>query len=127
MKSQNHQHKITNRNGVSKTVKMLLLVFAITFSGLVSANTDPDKENPTTLTEEIATLLDTPKFRVADNQVVNVTFILNKSNEIIVLEVDTENYELESYIKSKLNYSKINLDLDTANKTYIIPVRFKVE
>ncbi|MEJ6793090.1 MAG: hypothetical protein QNK89_10270 [Lacinutrix sp.] len=35
--------------------------------------------------------------------------MLNKNKEIVVISVDTENEGLESYIKTRLNYSKLNL------------------
>ena len=106
-----------------KTVKMLFLVLAITFTSVLSANTNPIKSEPNKLTNEIATLLKNPQFVVDEDLVANVTFTLNKDQEIVVLDVDTQSSELESYIKSRLNYTKLGVELDSKIRTFEVPVR----
>ena len=103
MKSKIHELRTTNKIGVSKTIKMLFLVLAIAFTSVLSANTNPIHAEPG-LTEEIGVLLKNPKFKVTEDLVANVTFILNKDKEIVVLNVDTESEALEIYIKNRLNY-----------------------
>ncbi len=110
-----------------KTVKTLLLVLAITFTSVLSANTDPIKEEPSGLNQEIAALLKNPKFIVDEDLVAQVTFVLNKDKEIVVLDVDTSSEALESYIKSRLNYSRLTLDVKSEKKIYVIPVRITAE
>ena len=73
-----------------KSIKMLFLVLAITFTNVLSANTKPIHAEPSGLTQEISTLLKNPKFRVAEDLIANVTFILNEDKEIVVLSVDTD-------------------------------------
>ena len=89
-----------------KSIKMLFLVLAITFTSVLTANTNPIPAEPIGLTKEIGTLLKNPKFKVTEDLVANVTFILNKDKEIVVLNVDTESKALEIYIKNRLNYNK---------------------
>lgn len=110
-----------------KSIKMLLLVLAITFTSVLSANTNPTHAEPNGLTKEIGTLLKNPKFRVAEDLVANVTFTLNKDKEIVVLNVDTESKMLEGYIKDRLNYNKLDIPLDSVNQTYQVPVRITAE
>jgi len=109
-----------------RTVKMLILVLAITFTSVLTASTNPTHAEPN-VTKEIGVLLKNPKFRVSDDLVANVTFILNKDSEIVVLNVDTDSKELEGYIKSRLNYHKLDLSADNVNKTFKVPVRITAE
>lgn len=110
-----------------KTIKTLLLVLAITFTSVLSANTNPTHAEPDVLTKEIATLLKNPKFRVAEDLVANVTFILNEDQEIVVLNVDTKSEVLESFIKSRLNYNKLDGNINSVNKTFEVPVRITAQ
>ncbi|WP_055446604.1 hypothetical protein [Lacinutrix mariniflava] len=106
-----------------KSIKMVLLVLAITFTGALNATTNPTGIEPNVLANEITTLLKNPEFKVAEDLKANVTFMLNKNNEIVVISVDTESEQLENYIKNRLNYSKLKEGLVTTQKTYKIPVR----
>jgi len=109
-----------------KSIKMVLLVLAITFTVALSATTNPDGLEPNVLANEITTLLKNPEFRIAEDLRANVTFMLNKKNEIVVISVDTESEQLERYIKTRLNYSKLKEGLSTTAKTYKIPVKITI-
>lgn len=109
-----------------KSIKMVLLVLAITFTVALSATTNPDGLEPNVLANEITTLLKNPEFRIAEDLRANVTFMLNKKNEIVVISVDTESEQLERYIKTRLNYSKLKEELATTAKTYKIPVKITI-
>lgn len=110
-----------------KTIKNLVLVLAITFSSVLSASTNPTNEEPSVLSTEIAALLDSPNFRIADEILAKVTFVLNQKNEIVVLNVDTDNSQLEGYIKSRLNYNKLPAQMADKGVTYVVPVRLTVK
>ncbi len=110
-----------------KTIKTLLLVLAISFTSVLSANTDPIKEEPSNLTQEIATLLKSPDFLIAEDLMAKVTIMINKDEEIVVIDVDTQSEALEVYIKSRLNYSKLSIGTEFENKTFVVPVRITAE
>ena len=46
--------------------------------------------------------------------------MINKSSEIVVLTTDNE--ELDSTMKSLLNYKKLNVDPSLVNQTFYLPV-----
>jgi hypothetical protein len=54
---------------------------------------------------------------------VNVTFMVNGKNEIIILSTDEKN--LDSRIKSTLNYKKLKSSDMKVNVTYTLPVVLK--
>ncbi|MBK8623090.1 MAG: hypothetical protein IPN79_15370 [Saprospiraceae bacterium] len=54
---------------------------------------------------------------------VNISFLVNGQNEIIVLS--TNNQDLDQAIKSALNYQKISVSELEYNTVYTLPVSFK--
>ena len=90
-----------------KSIKLLLLL--VTFSVGTFASTTP-KDNPSNgqnLVKEVTQLLDAPNFKITEDLTAQVTFMLNKNNEIIVVSVDTDSKGVEDYVKSRLNYKKL--------------------
>ena len=110
-----------------KTIKNLVLVLAITFASVISASSNTANEEPSALATEIGVLLESPNFKITNELLAKVTFVLNQDNEIVVLNVVTDNSQLEDYIKSRLNYSKLSKKVATRNKTYVVPVRLAVK
>jgi len=110
-----------------KKLNVLLLAVAFTVSSVLSASTTPTKAdrpaNP--LSEQISDLLKDPIFEIEDEVMAEVTFMVNDQQEIVVLTVGTENTTVESFIKNRLNYQKVeNAQMGTA---YEIPVRIVAE
>ena len=100
---------------------MFTALFALIL-GTASANTNPEN---TTARKEIKTWIQ--KANLAQNLqkdiTVHVTFMVNEKNEIIVTSTDQEN--LDSTIKSTLNYKKLESTDMLVNKTYTLPVVLK--
>ncbi|MEH6536547.1 MAG: hypothetical protein V7719_09155 [Psychroserpens sp.] len=107
-----------------KTLKMLVLVVAITFSSAISASTDPiETAEPETVTETITQLLKNPRIQFDNDVSTMVELTINQNNEIVVISVDTENKALDSFIKARLNYKKISKDVIGNLKNFLVPVK----
>ena len=106
-----------------KSIKLLVLL--VTFSLGSFASTTP-KDNPSNgqnLVKEVTQLLDAPNFKITEDLTAQVTFMLNKNNEIIVVSVDTDSKGVEDYVKSRLNYKKIKFN--PSKKLFKMPFRIK--
>ena len=123
-----HEHLI-NFSDVSKsTIKMLLLVVAITFSTVLSASTDePTAKEPKSLTEEIQDLLRNPNFTPNSDLQASVTLMFNKNGELIVLAVDSDSKTAKRFIKRRLNYKKLDVEAENLNKPFVVPVKIKLK
>ena len=110
-----------------KTIKMLLLALAIMFGSVVSANTLTIEKDPTSLNEKITKLLKNPSFDLEHGIQANVTFMVNKNCEIVVLTVDCEYKHTCNYIKNRLNYKKLDVTVEDLNKTFVVPVKIEIE
>ena len=105
---------------ITKSILMTALFTLIL--GTASASTNPETNSART---EIKKLIE--KADLADNiksdVIVNVKFMVNSNNEIIIISTDHKN--LDSGIKSTLNYKKLKSSDMEVNVTYTLPVRLK--
>ena len=110
------------------TIKTLLLVVAITFSSVLSANTEVTTvKEPETLTEKIQDLLKNPKFIIEEELQARVTVMLNNNGELVVLAIDSNSKLAENFIKDRLNYKKLNVGVNNLNKTFVVPIKIKMK
>jgi len=106
-----------------RITKNILFAALFTFVlGTASANTDP---TTTTARNEIKTLIQKADLasNIKNDMTVNVTFMVNAKNEIIIMSTDQKS--LDRSIKSTLNYKKLKSSDMKVNVTYTLPVRLK--
>ncbi|WP_297703506.1 hypothetical protein [uncultured Eudoraea sp.] len=87
--------------------------------------TEPTSTDPNTnIATQIGELLERNNFIINDNDLTaNVLFTLNADHEIVVISVDTEDDVLEMFVKSRLNYKKVQVSSVKEGKMYTVPVR----
>ena len=105
---------------ITKSI-LFTALFALVL-GTATASTNP---NTNTARKEIKTLIQKANLTeyLKDDVTVNVTFMVNAKNEIIVMSTDQEN--LDTRIKSTLNYKKLKSSDMKVNMTYTLPVILK--
>ena len=107
-----------------KTLKMLVLVVAITFSSVISANTNPIKNaEPTSISKTVEKLLKNPSFQLNKDVEAIVNIFINENDEMVVVSVDTDNKIVERYIKNRLNYKKLSKESIGYYKSIKVPVK----
>lgn len=109
-----------------KTLKMLALVVVFAFSGVLAASTEPVKktgDEPTTVTSAVSELLKNPQLELNYDEKATVMLTINEDNEIVVLSVDSENVDVKSFIKSRLNYKKLDVNFSSKLKAFNVPVK----
>jgi hypothetical protein len=110
-----------------KNLKNFLLLFCC-IVGFNAFAVEPNKSvtDAEKIQSEIAKLLERPGFVLEEGQTANVQFMLNGKGEIVVINVDTQNPQVESFIKSRLNYRKISVSKDLLSKKFSIPVKVQI-
>lgn len=105
-----------------RTIKSIVLAVALLVGTAVYA-TNPvvKKINKIDATQEIAQMLQNPDFELPHDTKAQVTLRVNKEGELVVLDVDTESTLVESFIKNRLNYQKLENSLEQG-KDYMLPV-----
>ena len=90
--------------------------------GTASANTDPETK---TARNEIKTWIQKANLtaNLKESTTVNVTFMVNAKNELIIMSTDTEKFD--NRIKALLNYKRLKSTDMKVNTTYTLPVVLK--
>lgn len=109
-----------------KKISLILVAAMLLSVGSAFSNTEIGNHPSKTLSEQIDKLLSSNEFNIKDGYEISavVYFTINTENEIVVLTVATNDEALETYLKRRLNYTKV--DIETSYKvgvTYKIPVR----
>ncbi|WP_459209958.1 hypothetical protein [Aquimarina rhabdastrellae] len=110
-----------------KRVSVIVMAAFFLCASLVSAANTPVKKTDRKLSDEIGVLLKDPSFKIEEDIKAQVTFTLNKDNEIVVLSVESESVQVEGYIKNRLNYQKVKTSEKNSMIAYQIPVRIVQE
>lgn len=106
-------------------IAAITLCFATSFLSFASSNHDsnPGKESVRT---QILHLLGTEApFAIPENSQAEVVFTVNDENEMIIIEVKSENEAFENYVKRKLDHKKLHSDKLKARTLYTLPVQLK--
>ncbi|GAB7256299.1 hypothetical protein [uncultured Polaribacter sp.] len=115
-----------------KNFKTIIAVLAISLSTVFTATaTDPvlkkNKENSSLRTEMSSYLGNDIPVILKQTTAAEVSFLINNKNEIVVLSVDSKVSELNTYLKSKFNYKKINLKGIKKGEIYLMPLKFEIK
>ena len=107
-----------------KNVKLFILALGLFTLNLSAANLNPIKPTDD-LRIEMVDLIGSNFMdeMLADEYEADVLFTVNANKELIVLSVDSDNTDLETYLKRKLNYKKVNHKPNKHGEIYLLPVR----
>ena len=108
-------------------MRKLSLVFVAAMllaTGNILAN-DSVKEDPTkTLSTQIGELLDNNSLTFEEvSLTAQVRFTLNNQGEIVVLSVESENERLAYFVKTRLNYKKVEVAGVKEGKVFTVPIK----
>jgi len=107
-----------------KNVTLLVLAF-----GLFAFNVSATNLNPIKPTDDLRIqMVDLIGSNYVDDMNENeyfaeVLFTVNSNKKLIILSVESENTELESILKRRLNYKKVNHQPTKPGEIYLLPVK----
>ena len=107
-----------------KSLKLFVLALALFTINVSAAVIEPIKPTDE-LRIEIVDLIGSSYM---DNMIeseysAEVIFTVNSKKELIILSVDSKNKEMESYLKRKLNYKKVDHKPSQPGEIYLLPVK----
>jgi hypothetical protein len=109
--------------------KLILSIAVLLFMGttFVSANELNPKKSYERTTQELSKLLNpTSAVGELDNDVlIKVKIRITQNHEIVVLNTNSNNFELNGYIKEMLNYRMLESNELAVNSDYVFEVNFK--
>ena len=104
--------------------KLVVFFMAVALSSTtLFANNDmkKGKEEGTALRTEISNMLN--DFETEKSVEADISFMINKKGEIIVLSVDSKNEKLESFVKATLNYKSVKNVVSKRMKVFRLPFK----
>ncbi len=112
-----------------KNFKTVIAILAISIASVLpsSANTNTEpasKEAKTILRTEIVSLLGNHKYDLKNETLeAQVSVMLNNQNELVVVGVKTSDKTIADYVKTKLNYKKVDVKGIEKGTVYRIPLK----
>lgn len=109
-----------------KNLKTIITIIAISLATTFSTNAtdnNPTNVNKKLRTEIVSILGDTIPLELNKSSEAEVSFIINNNNEVVVISVESSSKEFKSFVKSKLNYKKINETGAKKGEIYKMPVK----
>ncbi|MBL4605041.1 MAG: hypothetical protein JKY02_05100 [Flavobacteriaceae bacterium] len=114
-----------------RKLKLVLAALAISFASLSATATETEPSNANSaLRSKIVSLLGSiapSSLTLTDGNDIkaNVSLMLNNKNQLIVISVDSNNESVDTYVKSKLNYQKIDVKGLKRGEIYKVPLTIK--
>ncbi|MCG1036463.1 hypothetical protein [Polaribacter sargassicola] len=112
-----------------KNIKSIIAILAISMSTVFSMNaTENDKPESKELRTEIASFLgNNISLELEETSTAEVSFIINNNNEIVVISVNSDIKELNTIIKAKLNYKKLDTKGTKKGEIYKMPLKINAK
>lgn len=107
-----------------RNLKLFVLAFTLFTINLSAANLNPIKPTDELRGEMITLIGNNYNAEIkTDQHEADVLFTVNSERELIILAVETDNAEMESYLMQKLNYKKVNHRPSKHGEIYLLPVK----
>ncbi len=106
---------------------IVLLVVVVLGNTQLFASDNNTISSEQELRNEVASLLESPQIKVEREELsANIEFTLNSNGEIVVLLVKSNSNLVKNYVKSRLNYKKINSEItENENRVYKLTLKIK--
>lgn len=106
---------------ISLAVVTSMLLFTVNVLGNGSNQTDPNDKLKKLVKERLEDYHTKPN----SDLLARILFVINKEHEIVVLSIDTDDPDFETWIKGRLNYLEINPEtiMDIGAKRFVISIR----
>lgn len=107
-----------------KSLKLFVLALALFTINVSAAVIEPIKPTDE-LRIEIVDLIGSSYMdeMIESEYSAEVIFTVNSKKELIILSVDSEDQEMESYLKRQLNYKKVDHKPSQPGEIYLLPVK----
>ncbi len=110
-----------------KILKSIIVIFAISLTTSFSSfaiDKNPEEPNPKLRAEIVSLLADKTGLKLEESGKAEISFMVNNSNELIIVSVDSNIPCFDYYVKTKLNYKKVSTKGIMKGEVYIIPIKF---
>jgi threonine aldolase len=109
-----------------KKLSVIMIAFLLLMGTTAFAASTSVATYKSSIAQEIENLLKKHDLNLEQDVMANVTFIVNDENEIVVLFIDTKDENIDRFVKSRLNYVKLDTNM-THGKEFKVPLKLLSE
>ncbi len=109
-------------NKLKSIITVIAISLATTFS-TTATEVNTSKVNKKLRTEIVSKLGNKISLLIKEDTQAEVSFIINSKNEVVVVSVDSKYDDFNSFVKSRLNYKKINETGAKKGEIYRMPIK----
>lgn len=102
--------------------KITILLIAFCFSSMLFASS-PVETSSAQIRAQVSKLLKDAPFIIYGEINAQIDFIITKNGEIIVTNVESNNPQVENYVKQRLNYKKVSTERITSTRFFVMPLK----
>ncbi|GGG92610.1 hypothetical protein GCM10011416_06920 [Polaribacter pacificus] len=107
-----------------KKVIAVVLVLTLSVTTVFANNEQPNLTGKEQLRSEIVKLLGQHQLKISESFVkAEISFLINRQGELVILSVDSENQTVVGFIKKQLNYKKLSIKELSIMKTFKMPLK----
>jgi hypothetical protein len=112
-----------------RNLKSIIAILAISLSTVFSANaTETNSSKTKELRAEIVSILgNTISLEIKKTSTAEISFMINNKNEIVIISVNSKINKLNSIIKRKLNYKKVDVKGTKKGEIYKMPLKINTK
>jgi hypothetical protein len=112
-----------------RNLKSIITILAISLSTIYAVNaTEVNPSKTKELRTEIVSFLGSYiSIELNETSTAEISFIINNQNEIVIISVDSNINKLNAFIKSKLNYKKVDVRGIIKGEIYKIPLTINIK
>ncbi|MBJ2174061.1 hypothetical protein JBL43_07425 [Aureibaculum sp. A20] len=110
-------------------MKKLKVAIVMIFMGCLTAfPTNINNEPDINLTVQIKKMLESPEFKSTKEELnATVLLMLNANDEIVIIEVKCAETQVESFVKSRLNYKRVKPNSLLKGKIFKMPLKIVMQ
>ena len=111
---------------MKKIINLVLVVFVVTTFNVSANNVTSFEEDLPKAVKAMSEMIknNLEGFEIENDELVHVVFTVNSDNELVILNVKTNDSDIKEYIKSTLNSLKIEDANLYVGKNYSIKINF---
>ncbi len=107
-----------------KFLKIFIVALGLFTINVSAANFNPIKPTDELRVEMVNLIGSNYMDEMKNNEdMAEILFTVNSKRELIILSVDSKNTHMESYLKKRLNYKKVNHKPTKQGEIYLLPVK----
>lgn len=108
-----------------KTIIAMLSISLLSTFSVAAFDGEPKTTNEKIREKMVNLIGNKIQMEITEDQLVEISFMFNKNNEVVILSINDDNSKLDKLVKNKLNYKTIDVKGIKKGEIYRLPLKLK--